>query len=84
MTKLLNKIPDEYLLEDTNYKDKLLKYCQCTYKTQPVYKLLSSITDFKAEVLISEKCAGEGSGSTKKEAEQMCAKNALTIFGVKI
>ena len=37
---------------------------------------------FTAAVYLDSNCIGEGSGHSKKQAEQEAAKNALKLFGI--
>ena len=69
-------------LVDENYKSQLLEYAQANKLTIPVYQIVSEEgphhdKTFTAEVLIDEKVLGEGTGKSKKEAEQNAARVAL-------
>jgi ribonuclease-3 len=69
------------LLNDTNYKDQLQKHCQALYKYTPTYKMLSSDNGFKMCALDSEgNEIGSGFAATKKQAEQLAAKDSLRRF----
>ena len=78
----------ELIMNDYNYKDQLLRYFQQTYHQTPKYKELlvegppndrqftMCVLDTEGEILT------EGTGKSKKKAEQMASKNALIKFGV--
>lgn len=83
--KIIEEFVDftDIIINDTNYKDQILKYCQHNFKTQPIYNHIRKddnnifICDLKInEVTIS------GYGSTKKKAEQDASKNTLKYFNV--
>lgn len=72
-----------------NYKALLQDYCQKNYQHTPVYKLLEEkgpdhIKLFKLSVLIENKEIGYGEGSSKKEAQQAAAADALSKINFKI
>ncbi len=73
----------EVLREGTkDYKTELQEICQKKYKNCPVYELVERSgpdhdQTFKYIVHIGEKTLGPAAGKTKKEAEQMVAKEAL-------
>lgn len=65
----------------TNYKDMFQKHCQKEFKYTPVYTMLSNDPK-KNEIRVAVcdetgKHLGFGSGTTRKKAEQMAAKEAL-------
>ena len=78
----------ELVANDTNYKDRLLRYFQQTFQITPKYQMISqegqphdrvfrmSVLDKDGEVLAI------GEGRTKKKAEQMASKKALIYFGI--
>jgi ribonuclease III len=78
----------DIILNDTNYKDQILRYYQHTFGHPPKYKevmvdgigrdriFTMGILDSKGDVLI------QGSGKSKKKAEQDASKNALIHFNV--
>lgn len=78
----------DLILNDTNYKDQILRYYQHTFGHPPKYKEIMvdgigrdriftmGILDSKGDVLI------QGSGKSKKKAEQDASKNALIHFNV--
>jgi len=65
------------LQNDTNFKDQLQKYCQTFLKYTPVYKMISSINGYTMIALGQDKEIGKGFAVTKKQAEQLAAKEAL-------
>jgi len=84
---IINSFNDEYLLEDTNYKDILMRFLQ-SRKTPnlPDYKLYKdnySIQKlFVIHVYINGKFVSEGMHKNKKEGEQRAAKRALQCFNI--
>jgi dsRNA-specific ribonuclease len=73
---------EEAINETTNYKDLFQKYYQREKKCTPVYEMLSN--DPKKNEITVVVCDPDGtrlafgSGSTRKKAEQMAAREALT------
>jgi ribonuclease-3 len=65
-----------------NYKDALQEWTQAHYKILPEYRLKETGTvhadanRFTAEVWLQNSCLGEGTGRSKKAAEQAAAKQA--------
>ena len=83
--KIMNYIFDnlidweKLILEDTNYKDILLRYYQKEYKIYPKYVELDK-NDNKFVVGILDKngnIIGKGVSNTKREAEQIASKETL-------
>jgi ribonuclease-3 len=76
---------EDIVAETTNYKDLFQKYCQRELKCTPVYVMLSN--DPKTSTIRVAVCDGSGaqlaygSGSTRKKAEQLAARDALTACG---
>ncbi|MEC4803844.1 MAG: ribonuclease III [Jaaginema sp. PMC 1079.18] len=68
-----------------NYKDALQEWTQAVYKQLPEYRVreVKSVRGsphrFAAQVWLEGKCLGEGTGPSKKAAEQAAAKAALGI-----
>lgn len=65
-----------------NWKAELQDYSQKKYQKPPMYKVLKEVGPdhskmFYVIALIDEQQVGEGTGSSKKEAEQAAAENAL-------
>ena len=65
------------LLNDTNYKDQLQKWCQAVQKYTPTYKMISEENGYTMAVIGGGKILGRGTAPTKKQAEQMAASEAL-------
>lgn len=72
------------IVNNTNYKDQLLRYFQNNFKEYPKYNVEEIITNtsFKCLVLKGEEVISEGYGETKKKSEQDASKNALCKYGV--
>ena len=73
---------DDDLLEDKNFKSKLLEYTQANKFENPFYKVINEegpnhAKKFTIEVFINKKSMGIGNGRNKKEAEQNAAKIGL-------
>ncbi len=63
-------------------KSRLQEYMQAKYKTLPLYTILEEKGPehkkmFKISVSINDKVLGDGTGTSKKMAEEQAAKNAL-------
>lgn len=68
-----------------DFKSELQQYTQKLYKILPKYiihteKGPAHNKDFEIHVLLNDKTVGIGTGKTKKEAEQLAAKDALEKF----
>jgi len=65
---------------EEDYKTRLQELCAQTYDELPVYRVKDSGPDhakvFEAEVLVGGKSRGRGEGRSKKQAEQMAARDA--------
>jgi len=75
----------EIILNDTNYKDQILRYFQHNFKLYPTYHHIDKLEDeeeFKCELIKGEDVICNGSGKTKKKAEQNASYNALVHFNV--
>jgi ribonuclease III len=76
---VLNRIDEAVLSEElTNYKSILQEYCQSIYRIPPDYRVTREDgpdhrKTFTVEVSFAGEVAGEGSGSSKKAAEQQAA-----------
>jgi ribonuclease-3 len=70
------------LLNNRNYKEQFQKMFQAAYHTTPTYRLVSCVNGVYTMALDDQKgfCIGEGSATTKKQAEQMAARQAITHF----
>lgn len=84
LNTLLPIIASSTTLEEKNYKSLLLEIVQSQYKTSPKYKVLHSegpahSTVFTIGVFINEELISEGTGKSKKEAEQIAANKALLL-----
>ena len=73
----------DFILNDTNYKEQIIKYLQHNYKENPKYehindddKLFSCKIVFRNNILCIDK------GETKKKAEQNVSKKALIQFKI--
>lgn len=75
-------------LED-NYKSILMEYAQARKMRVPVYRVVAEHGPahnryYDVEVYVGDLKAGEGSGRSKKLAEQEAAKMAITMFNTNI
>ncbi len=85
VTKYLFKDRLNHLIEDKLYlssKSRLQEYVQSRYKTIPVYKVLEEKGPehkriFRVGVYVREKKKAEGTGASKKEAEERAAHKVL-------
>lgn len=72
-------------LEDDNYKDQIMRYCQAMKYDFPEYKVMSfSNGTFAVELTMNGFPCGNGYASTKKQAEQNAAQMALKTMNLKI
>ena len=75
----------EIILNDTNYKDQILRYFQHNFKLYPTYRHIDRVdtdTEFQCEILKEDQVICLGTGKTKKKAEQNASYNALVEFNV--
>jgi ribonuclease-3 len=75
----------EIILNDTNFKDQILRYFQHNFKVYPSYRHKSredSDKDFTCELLQGDNVICIGVGKTKKKAEQNASYNALVQYNV--
>lgn len=74
------------IINDTNYKDQLLRYFQNNKKGQPKYEVIMENNKYKSIVYTGDsnnKLLYEyGYGNTKKKSEQDSAKNTLIKLGI--
>ena len=70
------------LMNNRNYKEQFQKLFQAAHHITPTYRLVSYVNGVYTMAVDDTKgvCIGEGSASTKKQAEQMAAKQAITRF----
>ena len=70
------------LLNNRNYKEQFQKMFQAAYHTTPTYRLVSCVNGVYTMALDDQTGMriGEGSATTKKQAEQMAARQAITHF----
>jgi ribonuclease III len=84
---ILKKLMGSLLNDDSlhaqffDYKTSLQEFCQKTYKTAPVYRIVDSCGPdhakiFDVEVIIAGVAIQSGSGKSKKEAEKQAAQKA--------
>jgi ribonuclease-3 len=77
----INELSDK----SENYKSILLEYAQARSIAIPRYEVIKESgpdhkKTFQVKVLVDEKERGQGSGTTKKEAEQKAAHQALEVL----
>jgi dsRNA-specific ribonuclease len=77
---------EEAVSATTNYKDVFQKYCQRELRCTPSYVMLSNDSK-KGEIRVAVcddagRHLGYGTGTTRKKAEQMACREALTAAGV--
>lgn len=83
--KYLFKDKLEYIVENKLYlspKSRLQEVLQAEHRVLPIYKTISEIgpehnKEFKISVYLKNKLLGVGIGTSKKQAEEQAAKNAL-------
>jgi len=68
-----------------NYKSRLIEYTQSRHLPMPVYSVLEESgaeheKQFTVGVSCSDKCLGTGTARRKKDAEQLAAREALSII----
>jgi len=72
---------------DHNYKSQLLEYAQGLGMETPVYRVIREMgpdhkKKFEVEVLLEGRSVGVGVGSTKKNAQQRAAREALKLLSI--
>jgi len=70
------------LMNNTNFKEQMQRVCQGSLKFTPTYKIVSSAANVytMAAIDCKGKQIGIGTASTKKQAEQFAAQDALLKF----
>ena len=78
----------EVVHRNTNYKDRLMRFYQKEFNGKyPIYNLSNEEGPLNNRTYTMYVCSptggkvGQGTGRSKKQAEQACAKEALTYFG---
>jgi len=79
---IMKQLSKKKRILETDFKSKLQEIIQKKYKTPPNYHVTNEegpdhAKQFTLEVRVNKKTLGEGVGRSKKEAEQMAAKEAL-------
>ena len=77
----------DLIINDTNYKDQLLRYFQNIYKEHPKYNTDNPVVQgnnniFTSYVVYNNNIVASGTGETKKKSEQDASKNALIKYGI--
>lgn len=79
--KLLDENPID--MNDDNYKDQLMRICQSNRYELPVYNVDHQLEGvFYISVYVNSFVYGRGSGTTKKQAEQNAASEAIKNLNV--
>ena len=88
----IHKMLDNYIdfnkiLKNENYKDILLRYCQARAIELPIYETINCTgpphnIKFTRNVIINGTVCGEGTAKSKKDAEQIAAKQAIKKLGI--
>ena len=72
----------DMIINDTNYKDQILRYCQHNFKVNPNYEHVRKENNvFYCNLLIND-ITITGEGITKKKAEQDASKKTLQYYNV--
>lgn len=84
---IIESFDESELLEDTNYKDILMRYVQGRKLGLPEYKLITELKsgiakEYQVNIYIEGKFVSEGINKVKKQAEQIAAKRALKCFNL--
>jgi ribonuclease III len=75
----------EVSMDDDNYKDQLMRYCQANKQPAPEYKIESSKNGiFCVSLTLNGVPSGCGYATTKKQAEQNVAENVLKHMNLKV
>lgn len=79
--RLIEEFPID--MNDDNYKDQLMRVCQNRHFELPVYTVDSQMNGvFYVSVYVNGYMYGRGSGTTKKQAEQVAAYEAIKNLNV--
>jgi ribonuclease-3 len=74
------------LLTDGNHKDRLTKHCRRLELAKPIYKTAFERNGFNSlfvvDVTVDGRKMSEGTGTTRKDAEQAAARSALLHMGI--
>jgi ribonuclease-3 len=82
LKKFTHGPPFERSSQDTNAKDGLMQYSQRMKLALPEYPMLNHVDGvFTVGAQLANRIIGQGSGRTKKAAEQIAAHNALVYLG---
>ena len=81
---LLEKYVDfsDLIVNDTNYKDQLLRYFHNNFKLYPKYNIIKEDNIFHCDVIKEDIVISSGKAESKKKAEQLASKNTLIHYGV--
>ena len=73
----------DIIINDNNYKDQILKYCQHNFKIYPQYKHIRKDDDntFYCNLIVND-ITITGEGKTKKKAEQDASMKTLKYYNV--
>ena len=72
----------DLIINDTNYKDQILRYCQHNFKVNPNYEHIRKENNtFYCNLLVND-ITITGEGVTKKKAEQDASKKTLQYYNV--
>jgi ribonuclease III len=68
-----------------DYKSRLQEWCQANRKQTPTYRTADTVgpahqREFRCEALLGEEVLADGTGRSKKEAEQRAAETALALL----
>jgi len=75
----------DHLMIDDNFKDQLMRYCQQSKIQLPVYTVETHDNKiFNVSVMVRDTVVGVGVASTKKQAEQNSAYNALKNLNIQM
>lgn len=82
---ILRHLAKKKRIVENDFKSKLQEIVQKKYKAPPVYNVIAETgpdheKKFTLEVHIRQRVLGSGEGRSKKEAEQMAAKEALKVL----